>query len=45
MSATMPVELLAAGSTTLGAAYAAALQLLDARRSRVRVQQLSRTIT
>ncbi|MGW5456089.1 hypothetical protein [Nocardia sp. NPDC003979] len=45
MSATVPVELLAAGSTTLGAAYAAALQLLDARRSRVRVQQLSRTIT
>lgn len=45
MSATVPVELLAASSTTLGAAYAAALQLLDARRSRVRVQQLSKTIT
>ncbi|MFD4430456.1 hypothetical protein [Nocardia sp. NPDC058497] len=45
MSGIMPVELLAASSTTLGAAYAAALQLLDARRSRNHIQQLSKTIT
>ncbi|MFD6393556.1 hypothetical protein [Nocardia sp. NPDC060259] len=45
MSGIMPVELLAAGSTTVGAAYAAALQLLDARRSRTRIKQLSESIT
>ncbi|UGT57137.1 TRADD-N-associated membrane domain-containing protein [Nocardia asteroides] len=45
MSGVLPVELLAAGSTTAGAAYAAALQLLDARRARHRVQQLSTAIT
>ncbi|WP_280219879.1 TRADD-N-associated membrane domain-containing protein [Nocardia neocaledoniensis] len=45
MSGVLPVELLAASSTTLGAAYAAALQLLDARRARHRVQQLSTAIT
>ncbi|MEV6213885.1 hypothetical protein [Nocardia sp. NPDC051833] len=45
MSGILPVELLAASSTTLGAAYAAALQLIDARRSRHRIQQLSAPVT
>ncbi|MEV0059919.1 hypothetical protein [Nocardia sp. NPDC050718] len=45
MSGNLPIELLAASSTTLGTAYAAALQLLDARRSRHRIQQLSTAVT
>ncbi|WP_336081188.1 TRADD-N-associated membrane domain-containing protein [Nocardia sp. SSK8] len=44
MTDMLPVELLAAGSTTLGALYAAAVQLLEARRSRTHVQHLSQVI-
>ncbi|WP_278263604.1 hypothetical protein [Nocardia sp. AG03] len=44
MSEILSVELFAAGSTVLGAAYAAALQLLEARRSRTRVQHLTQVI-
>ncbi|MFB7875615.1 hypothetical protein ACFC06_10195 [Nocardia sp. NPDC056064] len=44
MSEILSVELLAAGSTVLGAVYAAGLQLLEARRSRTRVQHLTQVI-